>query len=74
MNDDEVEAQKLGWDQESVLDELRELQIGDYLRSESSSRRPDDTIHTFTPPLDEDELWIRLVERGGLIAVSFHRA
>ncbi|MCK6529561.1 hypothetical protein L6R50_19070 [Myxococcota bacterium] len=67
-------AADLGWDGSDVLEELGELGVDDYLRSERSTRRPGDIVHTFTPPLDEGELWIRLVERDGFIVVSFHRA
>jgi hypothetical protein len=70
----EEAASDLGWDRTDVLDELRELQVDDYLRSERSARRPSDVVHTFTPPLADGELWVRLVERDGFIVVSFHRA
>ncbi len=67
-------VEELGWDLASVADELLELQPGDYLHSERSRPHPKDMVHTFTPPLDDGELWIRLVERAGIIVVSFHRA
>lgn len=70
----EEAAADLGWDGSDVLEEIRELQVDDYVRSERSTRRPSDVVHTSTPPLDDGELWIRLVERDGFIVVTFHRA
>ncbi len=63
-------TEELGWVQEDILDELCELEAADYLRSEPSIVRAGGVVHTFTP----GDLWIRLVERGGIIVVSFHRA
>jgi hypothetical protein len=67
-------ADELGWEPLDVLDQLRELTVEEWFRCEESTAVRGDLIWVFTPNLwDEDYLWIRLVERGGIVVISFHR-
>ena len=65
----------LGWDLSDISEQLVHLTTDDFFRRESSTDQPWEDIWTFTPPLLEDDgfLWIRLVERDGVLVVSFHR-
>ena len=65
----------LGWDIFDIGEQLRELTEKDLYRREPSHDRPWEEIWTFTPPLLDEEgfLWIRIVERDGVLVVSFHR-
>ena len=68
-------TEDLQWDREDILLQLTDLEPGDFLRVERSTRRSGDVIAVFTPePETTGRLWVRLVERGGIIVVSFHRA
>jgi hypothetical protein len=67
-------ADELGWDQADILLMLHELTVSDFRRSETSIRDPADLIWVFCPEVDYDILWIRLIERQGILVVSFHRA
>lgn len=67
-------ADELGWAESDILEQLRELTAEDFLRCEDSTSRPGDLLWVFTPGLwDESYLRIRLVERSGIVVVSFHR-
>jgi len=67
-------AAALSWDDGDVADQLRDLTEADWLRCEDSSLRPGDIVWVFTPDLwDGGNLWIRLVERAGIVVVSFHQ-
>jgi hypothetical protein len=79
----EEATEDLGWDEASILGELAALEASDFERVEKSTVNSADEIWTFCPYVDvlteEDELenvklWIRLVERNGVIVVSCHRA
>lgn len=65
----------LGWDLFDIREQLRELTEDDFYRREPSHDQPWEDIWTFTPPLLDEEgfLWIRIVERDGVLVVSFHR-
>lgn len=64
----------LGWEEFDVRAQLRELVPNDWLRCEPSLHKPEDLIWVFTPDFwDDGFLWIRIVERHGLVVVSFHR-
>jgi len=66
-------AEGLGWDESDVFQQLGDLTPDEFLRREKSQVRPWETIWVFTPTLSQEEyLWIRLVERDGIIVVSFH--
>lgn len=68
--------EELGWEQWDIEQELCDLTEADWYRCEAAADRPWEIIWTFTPPLpeeDDDVLWIRLVERAGVVVVSFHR-
>lgn len=68
-------ADELQWDQWDIFEQLKDL-VPDDLRHCEISRAPSaDLIWVFTPQLwDGDLLWIRLIERDGVVVVSFHRA
>jgi hypothetical protein len=65
----------LCWNALDIGEQLSELTEDDLYRREPSHDRPWEDIWTFTPPLLDEEgfLWIRIVERGGVLVVSFHR-
>ena len=65
-------ADDLGWDQFDMVEQLRELTPDDFLRCEES--HDGSRVWVFIPGLWDDwYLWVRLVERGGIVVVSFHR-
>jgi len=68
-------ADELGWDRADILEVVAGLEPEDFLRVEGSRVRPGERIWVFCPLLDDQGagLWIRLVERGGVVVVSFHR-
>jgi len=68
-------SEELGWDIFDIGQQLRELTEDDLYRREASHDQPWEEVWTFTPPLPDEEgfLWIRLVERSGILVVSFHR-
>lgn len=67
-------AEALDWNEDDIITRLRLLTARDWLRTEASTTRRSDIIWVFTPDLgDEAYLWIRLVERSGIVVVSFHR-
>jgi len=54
--------------------QLLELAIDDLLRTEQSTAAEGGFIWVFTPELwDGGHLWIRLVERAGIVVISFHK-
>jgi len=54
--------------------QLLELAIDDLLRTEQSTAPEGGLIWVFTPELwDGSHLWIRLVERAGIVVISFHK-
>ncbi len=68
-------AAALDWNESDIFLQLRELAPPDWLRCERSTdpSRPD-LIWVFEPDYwDGGKLWIRLVERSGVLVVSFHR-
>lgn len=66
---------ELGWEERDIIEQVADLQPEDFLRRERSSVYPEDLIWVFCP-WDEhhDKLWIRLLEREGVLIISFHRA
>lgn len=56
-------------------EQLLMLAEDDLFRREPCTDRPWEDVWTFTPPMPDNEgfLWIRLVERDGVLVVSFHR-
>lgn len=66
---------ELAWLDEDIVAQIALLQERDFLRSEHSTAREADRIWVFCPYDEtEGELWIRLVEREGVVVISFHRA
>ncbi len=66
-------ARDLGWDVFDVRQQLVELSPPDFLRAERSTFLSGETVWVFQPTLPDDtELWIRLIERHGIVVVSFH--
>ena len=67
-------ARDLGWDAADIRAQLLDLVDGDFLRTERSTAPEGGLIWVFTPETWDDEyLWIRLVERKGVVVVSFHQ-
>ncbi len=65
---------ELGWEPEDVRIQLLELAAPDFLRVEESTAAQGGLIWVFTPELwDGGHLWIRLVERRGVVIISFHQ-
>jgi hypothetical protein len=66
-------AEDLGWDREDILLQLSDLVEADFERTEDSTVQPGEVVWVFCPDLEiEGALWIRLVERHGVVVVSFH--
>ena len=62
---------ELGWSASDVIAQLLVLEISDFHQTEHT--RGDALLWVFTPDVDEvGRLWIRLVERQGIVVVSFH--
>ena len=57
---------------------LADLEVSDFERCERSTNGPrggHELVWVFTPASDDGlPLWVRLVERGGVVVVSFHIA
>ncbi len=82
VDDDRVEIRAyaldglrdLEWSGEDLRLQLLELTAENFLRTEHSTAREGGLIWVFTPDLwDGGYLWIRLVERAGIVVISFHR-
>lgn len=68
-------ADELQWDQWDIIEQLKELDIVDHRHCETSRAPTADLIWVFTPTLwDGDQVWIRLIERDGIVVVGFHKA
>ncbi|MCK6501942.1 hypothetical protein L6R53_00815 [Myxococcota bacterium] len=64
----------LEWTTDDLRLQLLELARTDFLRVEDSTAPQGGIIWVFTPEYwDGGHLWIRLVERAGVVVVSFHR-
>ena len=62
------------WSAGDLRLQLLELTRQDFLRVEASSALQGGLIWAFTPEFwDGGHLWIRLVERSGIVVISFHR-
>ena len=62
---------ELGWSASDVIAQLLVLEISDFHQTERT--RGDALLWVFTPDIGEvGRLWIRLVERQGIVVVSFH--
>lgn len=64
----------LEWTAEDLRLQLIELAAEDCFRVEDSTAPQGGLIWVFTPEFwDGGHLWIRLVERAGIVVISFHR-
>lgn len=64
----------LEWTAEDLRLQLLDLAAADFLRVEDSAAPQGGLIWVFTPDFwDGGHLWIRLVERAGIVVISFHR-
>ena len=66
------DAEDIGYDFAAILAQLQTLRLPDFEKRVSSTRRPDDQVWVFCPEALSCKLWIRLIERGPFIVVSFH--
>jgi hypothetical protein len=76
----EVRAYALGglrdleWTAHDLRLQLLDLTAGDLLRTEESTAPEGGLVWVFTPEFwDGGFLWIRLVERSGIVIISFHK-
>ena len=68
-------SEELEWTRWDILEQLKELAVNDLRRCEVSRAPTADLIWVFTPETADDvSLWIRLLERDGIVVVSFHKA
>ena len=67
-------AEELGFDRVTILNTLAELEVRDFSHVVASTAVPDVRVWVFTPETESMTLWIRLVERTGMVVVSFHEA
>jgi hypothetical protein len=64
----------LEWTAADLRLQLLELTVDDLLRAEQSTAPEGGLIWVFTPEFwDGGHLWIRLVERSGIVVISFHK-
>jgi hypothetical protein len=64
----------LEWTVTDLRLQLLDLSVDDFLRTEESSNISREIIWIFTPEFwDGGYLWIRLVERSGIVVISFHK-
>ena len=65
---------ELEWTAQDLRLQLLELTFDDLLRTEQSTAPEGGLVWVFTPELSEGgHLWIRLVERMGIVVISFHK-
>ena len=70
----EEAAHELHMQREEVFEVLAQLNGLDFDHTAPSAALPGDLVWVFTPVHDGVTLWIRVVERGKVIVVSFHEA
>ena len=64
----------LEWTAEDLRMQLLELTVDDLLRTEASTAPQGGVVWVFTPEFwDGGFLWIRLIERAGIVVISFHK-
>ena len=64
----------LGWSVTDLRTQLLDLRQDDLLRTEISTAPQGGLIWVFTPEhWDGGFLWIRIVERAGMVIISFHK-
>ena len=64
----------LEWTAEDLRMQLIELTVADLLRTEASMAPQGGVVWVFTPEFwDGGFLWIRLIERAGIVVISFHK-
>jgi hypothetical protein len=64
----------LEWTAEDLRLQLIDLTVDDLLRTETSTAPQGGLVWVFTPEFwDGGFLWIRLVERAGIVVISFHK-
>lgn len=64
----------LEWTAEDLRMQLLELGVDDLLRTEASTALQGGLVWVFTPEFwDGGFLWIRLIERAGIVVISFHK-
>lgn len=67
------EAEDLEYDALGIENLLCELSVDDFAHRAPSTRYPGLDMWLFTPAIDDDlTLWIRMVERSGVMVFSFH--
>ncbi len=65
---------ELEWTAQDLRLQLLELTVDDLLRTEESTAPEGGLVWVFTPEFWEGGyLWIRLVERAGIVVISFHK-
>ena len=65
---------ELEWTAQDLRLQLLELTLDDLLRTEESTAPEGGVVWVFTPEFwDGGHLWIRLVERSGIVVISFHK-
>lgn len=65
---------ELEWTEWDIREQVLTLTVADHERCEDSTVHPDDVVWVFCPENpDHGALWIRLIERDGVIVVSFHQ-
>ena len=64
----------LEWSTADLKLQLVELTVADLLRTERSSAPQGGLVWVFTPDYwDGGHLWIRIIERAGVVVISFHK-
>jgi hypothetical protein len=66
--------EELCWESPDILLQIEALVLHDFYDLVESTARPGEQVWVFCPETTfEGSLYVRLVERDGLIVVSFHR-
>jgi hypothetical protein len=64
----------LEWTAADLRLQLLELSVDDFLRTEVSTTPQGGLVWVYTPEFwDGGSLWIRLIERAGIVVISFHK-
>lgn len=66
------DAAEIGFDRPMIESVLLRLASSDFEKRVSGARNVDEWVWVFVPAVDDLVLWVRLIERAGVVVVSFH--
>jgi hypothetical protein len=68
----EQDAADVGFDRPMIESLLVRLDVADFETRVPSDPAQGEWVWVFVPSIDELDLWVRLIERAGIVVVSFH--